>query len=261
MKNKKYFYISLFLSVFVILATASLTYADNGNRGRQAGEKNDKTRNWQNAGLARPAVFGIVSAINGNTLTIASRQKENENNSSSVSFSVDATNAKILKNSTAGTLTSIAVGDNVAVFGTVSGTNIVATEIHDGIMRGTGTANRSERTQNPPMTGNGQPVVVGTVSSLSGSTISITNKSGVSYSVDATNAKITQGPNTISYSNIVVGDMLVVQGTVNGNSIVASSIMDRTVQANTNTAPNANATQHRGFFGTIGSFFAHLFGY
>ena len=57
--------------------------------------------------------------------------------------------------------------------------------------------------------------------------MTVTNKSNVTYTVDATNAKIVQGQNTIAVSNVAVGDSVVVQGTVNGNSITASSVIDQ----------------------------------
>ena len=106
-----------------------------------------------------------------------------------------------------------------------------------------------------PITGNGQPVIAGTISAVSGDTLTVTNKSNVTYTVDATNAKIVQGQTTIAVSNLAVGDSVVVQGTVNGNSVTASSVIDQKVSTTGTT------TQPRGFFGMIGSFFSHIFGF
>ena len=75
------------------------------------------------------------------------------------------------------------------------------------------------------------------------------------YTVDATNAKIAQGPNTIAIGAVAVGDMVVVQGTINGTSVVATSVIDQKIATTTTTQPN------KGFFGSIGSFFSHLFGF
>jgi hypothetical protein len=145
--------------------------------------------------------------------------------------------------------------------GTLTGTNLVATNIRDGVMmRGNGSKNGTGvgTNQPSPITGNGQPVVAGAVTSVNGGSIVITNKSNVSYTVDATNAKIVQGQNTISISNIAVGDMLVVQGTVNGNTVTASSVIDQKVVSSTTTG---TTTPSKGFFGSIGSFFARIFGF
>ena len=109
--------------------------------------------------------------------------------------------------------------------------------------------------------GNGQPVVLGTVSTISGSTLTITNKSNVTYTVDATNAKITVGNTTASVSSIAVGDMVVVQGTINGTSIVASNVINQNKPANTTNTPGTNGQQNKGFFGGIGSFLKKLFGF
>ena len=121
-----------------------------------------------------------------------------------------------------------------------------------------------------------KPGVFGTVSAISGNIITVTNtrvprKNGSTittiapvttiYTVDATNAKITQGPNTILVSNIVVGDNIVAQGTVNGNTVVASTIIDQKAQVLTTTSTGTTVSERKGFFGSIGSFFAHLFGY
>ena len=91
----------------------------------------------------------------------------------------------------------------------------------------------------------------------------ITNKSNVNYTVDVTNAKISNNSNTIvSVSNIAVGDMVIVQGTVNVNSVVASSVIDQAKPASsTTTAPGTAGQSHQGFFGSIGSFFSRIFGF
>jgi hypothetical protein len=78
-----------------------------------------------------------------------------------------------------------------------------------------------------------RPAAFGTVSAVSGNIITLTSKmknATTTYSVDATNAIITKGigksTTTITASGITVGDRLVVQGTVSGTSITATSIRD-----------------------------------
>ncbi len=55
------------------------------------------------------------------------------------------------------------------------------------------------------------------------------------------------------------GDIVIIQGAVNGTNVTASSIIDHTVPAS--TSANGKAKGHSGFFGGIGSFFKHLFGF
>lgn len=268
MNNKKYVYMFTSLAVLTILATAVPALADNATlttelKGDALGQG---IMNRGNKTNMKPAVFGTVSAVNGNTITVTGKQGIGAN-AVATTFTIDATSAKITKNNVAGAVSSILVGDTVIAQGTLTGTNLVATMIRDGQMgkgmRGGPNGNQPGKILPvSPITGNGQPIVAGTVSSINGGTLTITNKSNVSYTVDATNAKIVQGQNTISVSNIVVGNMVVVQGTVNGNSVVATSVIDQASPVNTTTTASGKTEQpHQGFFGGIGSFFAHIFGF
>ncbi|MEO5646444.1 MAG: DUF5666 domain-containing protein [Candidatus Paceibacterota bacterium] len=204
-------------------------------------------------------VFGTVTAINGSTITISSKSmNKNATTQVSTTYVVNASGAKIDKNTTAGSISNIAVGDSVMVQGTITGTNIVATKIHDGVMaKGAGKQTPGTAGMNIP-NGNGQPIVGGTVTAVSGNTITITNKSNVTYTIDATNAKITKSGTTAVASNIAVGDTLVAQGTINGTSVAAVNIIDSgAVSANA----NGNNGLHVGFFGKIGNFFSRIFGF
>jgi hypothetical protein len=247
---------SLLVAVPVLADNTSAGQSDNGvGNGMMYGRGNFK-------GMMKPGIFGTVSAVSGNTITVAGKQGFGAT-ATTVTYTVDATNAKITKNNATGTIASIVVGDMVAVQGTLNGTNVVATVVRDGAMRpGLGfgrTENGNNPAQLPAIVGNGQPVVLGTVSTINGSTVTITNKSNVTYTVDATNAKIVQGPNTITVSGVKVGDTIIVQGTVNGTNITASNIIDQTKPASTTTP--ATGGSHMGFFAGIGSFFARLFGF
>ncbi len=104
------------------------------------------------------------------------------------------------------------------VQGTVSGTTITATAIRDGVMQ--------VKPQTPLIQGNGEPVVGGAVTANDGTTLTVTNKSNITYSVNASSATIEKGNATSSLSSVAVGDNVVVQGTVNGTSVVASSVID-----------------------------------
>jgi len=265
MKNKNYLYAFLALATIATLAAGTPALA-------QTNTPQGTPPVWAKSGVGdganrmmKPGVYGKVTAVSGNIITVTSTRRMIPDNVGSTAittpttttYTVDATNAKITKNNVAGTISSIVVGDTIMAQGTLTGTNLVATTIRDGVMMrtpksGTGTNLPS------PITGNGQPVVAGTVSSVSGSTLVITNKSNVTYTVDATNAKIVQGQNTITISNVAVGDSVIVQGAVSGNSVTASSVID---QKPTSTTSTATQSQNKGFFGSIGAFFSHLFGF
>lgn len=91
----------------------------------------------------QPGVMGTVSAISGTTITLTAKQPGSDTD---VVYTVDASGATV-KKFTKGDATSkpvettiavsgIAAGDKIMVKGTVSSTNIVATEITDGDMGG-----------------------------------------------------------------------------------------------------------------------------
>jgi len=209
-------------------------------------------------------IVGTVSAVSGNTITITSKQKnesDNENNATTtpnpttVTYTVDATNAKIIKNNAVATVSSIAVGDTVLVQGTLNGTTITAVLIRDGVMK------TGEDNQGLPNLGNGQPIVAGSVTSITGNTIVITNASNVQYTVDASTAKIEKGKTLGTISDVSVGDKIIVQGAVSGTSVTASTVFDQSGAVASGDNGNNQGGGHRGFFGKIGAFFGHLFGF
>ncbi len=85
-------------------------------------------------GSTTPAVIGKVVSISGTTLTVTGRSANN----ATTTYTVDASAAKIMKGkqtatSTPATISNVAVGDNVVVIGTLSGTSITAKVIIDGL--------------------------------------------------------------------------------------------------------------------------------
>ena len=209
-------------------------------------------------------ILGTVSTINGNTITVLGHTGFGVGGATTT-FTVDATNAKVTKNNATSTVASIITGDTVTVQGKITGTSIVAVAIRDGAFNrpgmgfgrdddnGQGKIGTSTR---PIIAGNGQPIVAGTISAINGSIISIGNNGNTTYTVDTTNAKIIQGKDTITVSGLKTGDMVVVQGTINGTSVTASSVIDQAKPAN-----SGNNNAHPGFFGGIGQFFMHMFGF
>jgi hypothetical protein len=146
------------------------------------------------------------------------------------------------------------------VNGTASGTSVAAKTIIDGFMK----KPLPPKPENPEMLfqGNGEPIVAGTVSSVSSSSITITNKSNVTYTVDVSNAKIIKGNATSTVASIVSGDAVLVQGTINGTSVTASGVIDQAAHPQPKDNPGKGLGERvRGFFGGIGNFFSHLFGF
>ena len=159
-------------------------------------------------------VFGTVSAISGTTLTVTSNA---QNGGTATTYIVDASSATVTKSGTASSVSAIAIGDTVAVQGTVNGTSVTATSIRDGVMTG-------------GMRGNGNGVF-GTVSAISGTTLTVTSNAqnggtATTYIVDASSATVTKAGATSTLSAIAVGDTVMIQGTVSGTSITATTIND-----------------------------------
>jgi hypothetical protein len=216
-------------------------------------------------GAIRSVVSGTVSGVSGNTITVNGRQGFGST-TATVSYTINATNATFRKNNATSTVSSIVVGDTIFAQGTVTGTNVVATSITDGAFgrmmgaRG-GSGNGPTRSASSTLAviGNGEPVVAGTVSQVSGSTLTIATASNVIYTVDVSNAKVLKGQNTVALSTVVAGDKVVVQGTVSGTSIVASTVIDQNAPVVGSIPPGQ--AKKSGFFGGVGQFFMHLFGF
>lgn len=233
-----------------------------------------------------PGVFGTVSAINGTTITITSKGFAGYGHPSSTTamptpttYTVDASNATVVKDGASSTISSVAVGDTIVVRGTVSGTNVTATSIFDGVvpgganpggpMRGFGHGNGSSTgmwsaSSTALFQGNGEPVIGGTVTAITGSTLTVTNKSNVTYTVDGSSAVVVKGNVSSSLANVAVNDNVLIQGAVNGTSVTASTILDQS----TTTGSGSGSGSHGGpggfvghVFGGIGAFFQHIFGF
>lgn len=115
------------------------------------------------------------------------------------------------------TVGDIAVGDTIMAQGTVSGTSVTATQVMDGLMQLGGPGG--------PGFEHGMNGTRGTVTSVSGNTITLTGKDGQTYTVDASDAQIGK-VSTITVGDVQVGDMLDVHGDVSGTNVTAKHIMD-----------------------------------
>lgn len=246
-------------AVVGVLAFSGTAFAQTTNTAPQPQGSARSGGMWGGGAGKAPGVVGTVSAVSGTTLTVTSKGLGKSTTATATTYTVDASNATVTKAGAASSASAIAVGDTVMVQGTVSGTSVTATSIRDGV-GGTGKA------PTPVITGNGEPVVGGAVTAVSGTTLTVTNKSNVTYTIDASSATVEKGNVTSSISNVAVGDNVVVQGTVNGTSVTASSVIDSgTASASGNSTGGAGGMMHGGgvggVFGAIGGFFQHLFGF
>lgn len=245
-------YISLIVTLITIgsLALAIPTFAQTNQQRMRDGKFGGGRINPRQAS----AIVGKVSLINGTTLEITI--KAGPNRGTATIYTVDASKATVTKNGQASSVSNITLGDTITVQGTVSGTNVTAKTIRDD------TSQPQQKIQD-----NGQSVIEGSVTSINGNTIIITNKSNIVYTIDASNAKfVVTGITSPSIANITVEDNVVVQGTVNGTNVTASSVIDQktTVKNNTNNPGNNQKFQlgfNAGFIGGIVDFFKHLFGF
>jgi len=184
----------------------------NGQGHTQGIHKVGNKTNSNNKKEKIPGVYGTVTSVNGSTLTVTSKDN--------VVYTIDASNAKILKekNNTM-TIGEIQNGDLLAVKGQISGTNVSATVIHDGLTK-------SHRERHGKF-----PGVTGTVTAVNGNTITMTNENGTVYAVDVTSAILQKGelnskPSVIQITDIQNGDTVMVNGEVSGTNVVARRIFD-----------------------------------
>ena len=217
-------------------------------------------------GMHRPGVVGTVASVSGDTITVDAKTWQRGDTSgaapttATTTYTVDGTNATVTKDGAASTLSAIAVGDMVMVQGTVSGTSVTATKINDGFkggMRG-GPPGAPHAGAGAVIQGNGSPVIGGSVTAISGNTLTVTPKTGSAYSVDASSATVVKDNATSTLSAIATGDNVIVQGTVNGSSVVASSVIDQGTAALPQTGTGGTPPPRRGFFGGL---LSRIFGF
>ncbi len=98
-------------------------------------------------------------------------------------------------------------------------------------------------------------------------TLTVTNASNVAYMINTASFTVFMKRVSSTLANVAVGDNVIVQGAVNGNLMTASSIIDQgakgTNTSSTNGHPHGGniGVGFGGFFGAIGGFFRHLFGF
>jgi len=167
-------------------------------------------------------VDGTITAVSGTTITITAAQ-----NHGGGTYTIDASSATIMKDGSTVSLTDYAVGDQIIAVGTVNGTSVIATKIMNGGMGfGHGPGGFGHH-------GFGHGIG-GEVSAVVGSTITVTGANGESYTVDAGSATVHRMV-AGSLSDVKVGDRIGVKGTVSGNTVTATQIMDGLPKSSTDT--------------------------
>jgi len=243
MQNKKLFFLAIGVTVVAIstIITTS-TFAANSNNKMKGYGYGHNNKEWsQNK---NPRIVGVVSAIDGTTITITKNMESGtDSTKTTTQYTIDASRATIKKISTPSNISDatmsnvsvadIKIGDTLMVQGTINGTTIAATTVTDGVL------NKMGMVKNP--------MIVGTVSAINGTTITVTKNNGfrnmtnstlspIIYTVDASGAvlnkftPVSQGqkptPTLILISDIKVGDTLIIKGTISGTDIIAKTITD-----------------------------------
>ena len=219
-------------------------------------------------GSRGPGIYGVVTSIDGSTVTIDSPTRGvNDDTNSTTTYTVDVAQAVIDKGGANASIDDIQVGDHLFVIGTLDGLSITATRIQDGVLSFGKWGSRGERMMGVGVEvprGDGQPVIMGIVDDVNGATLRIKNSGDLSYTVDISGATIRTGRNTSDTENIQKGDAVVVQGEVNGTNMNATLVIDRTSHYKNNNPSTKNSTSSvwRGFsiFSNVKNFFSNLFG-
>jgi hypothetical protein len=217
----------IFLSIvgaFMIVSAIGFSgsiYADNDGKRTSFDLRNNIDIRVEGDSLLKwsygPSILGTVTAVNGETLTVKA--------GTSGSYTVDASAAKIRKGDEVQALSSISVGDTVLVQGAINGSSVIATMIVE---------TKSGATIKPDVKEN-MSGVVGKVTAINGNTITIQARNDVSYTINAINAKFWKNKNNSStIAEVKVGDLLIVQGTINGTSVNATNIIDVNAPVNNN---------------------------
>ena len=73
---------------------------------------------------------------------------------------------------------------------------------------------------------NSSVVIVGTISAINGSQLTVTGNNGTTYTVDAANAALNGSLGAVVLGDLRVGDTIVVRGKLNGTALTANTIRD-----------------------------------
>lgn len=196
------------LTLALVATTPSLAATKvNSNLRRGGHSENFLRKNFS------PATIGTVTAINGNSITMTSKN--------GTSYTVDATTTKITKADATTTLANIQVGDSLFVRGTTTGTNIVATNIIDGITKAKGFEKNEKHSAKANL-------YFGTIAAVNGSSFTIQGESRsttTAVTVNTDSATVfTKDGQTASLGDLTVGQRVTVKGTKDNTTKTISSV-------------------------------------
>jgi len=198
-------------------------------------------------GAGRRGTIGTLQSIDGSTLTVATFNRGGGNGAQTGNAGAAGGTTTVITNGStkfykivSGALGDIKVGDRVTATGTPAGTNVVtAARVSDtGTMTafggpGGGGAGRSFRNNNngstPPSNPNGgtrpdpNSFANGTVKSISGTTLTVTDTSGATKTVDTTGSTAFSVLKPVSINDLQTGQAIVVGGKTNSDGTVTAN--------------------------------------
>lgn len=166
----------------------------------------------------KPTALGLVTAINGNSLTITTKD--------GTVYTIDASKATIkgfTKDKKTITLADLKVGDQIAVTGTLSGTAISATSIIDGFGGRMGHDNEDKQGHMPGLFGtvattNGGVFTVTMVNRFNSTTpnrtFTVNTSATTTYTKDGQAATLT---------DLATGERVMIQGMVDTSSLTVAA--------------------------------------
>lgn len=161
-----------------------------------------------------PVAVGTVTAVSGTTLTLTGQ--------GGTVYTVAAVDAKIWKEGEASAISSIVVGDQIIIFGSINGSAITATKILDGFGK-----NIADKTKG---------VFFGVVTAINGTnfTLQTQGKNPKTLTVNASTAVVTKNGETVTIGSLLVNDMVKVKGALDaaGTTITATKVKVQTTIGN-----------------------------
>lgn len=153
--------------------------------------------------------IGTVTAVSANTLTVKTATGE--------IYVVTTTDATVRRGGEEKPATPIVVGETVYVFGIKNGTNIVASTIIVG----------KSKIDVKPTADESRQAYLGVVTAKTDTTLTIVNSTNVAYTVTlASDSQIwINKTKQTTLSGFVVGDNVMIQGTLTGSTISAKKVM------------------------------------
>jgi len=172
-----------------------------------------------------PTVSGSVTGVSGNIIYLTG--------TSGTNYTVDATSAKIRKAGATIVVSSILSGDSLSVRGTLTGTNVVATSIMDGVL--------AAGANGQAWSANRANFSAGTITALNNP--SFTMQTGTTtVTVNTNSSTIFKNANTAaSFANLAIGQRVYVNGAKDNSNYIAVATSVNLVEAK-NTA-NANTVK------------------